>query len=98
MTAEPTGKGSIVQENGGLKRELSSSQEPRSQTQSSSDTPTQPTTVTNTTGASDPSLDESSFTAEGPPIYYGDRQRRNERRSGADQSFLYKARPSRRRL
>ena len=81
-----------------LKREPSSSQEPRSQTQSCPDSPTEPTVVTYAAGSSDASLNESSFTAEGPPIYYGDRQRRNERRSGADQSFLYKARPSRGRL
>ena len=42
--------------------------------------------------------DGSSFTAEGPAVFYSDRQPRDGRRQGANQSFLFKARPRRGRL
>ena len=40
----------------------------------------------------------SSFTAEGPAVFYSDRQPRDGRRHGANHSFLFKARPRRGRL
>ena len=83
-----------------LDREESSNQEQQLQDPPKPCIPAQPTagdSIINTVDAPQ-SQTGSPFTVEGPPIFYGTRQRGNEGAAGSNQSFLYRARPNRGRL
>ena len=83
-----------------LDRKESTNQEQQLQDPPKPCTPAQPTAGDNIINAVDAPQSQtgSPFTVEGPPIFYGTRQRGNEGAAGANQSFLYRARPNRGKL